>query len=159
MATVTQKAITAEEFFLIDGDPGQKLELVRGKSARVLGNATALLVLIKGLPLAYNKDLQETQQPLFDSADTLLQMLPGFRGVKRMTYASALTDLRTRRSTRTTAPHRPTRATSELAGPTASYKSQPSCDASTGRHERATTDRGGRSVAEPLGAGYQGPFP
>jgi len=52
------------------------LELVRGKSGRVLGNATALLVAVKGLPLAYNKDLQETQQPVFDSADTLLQMLP-----------------------------------------------------------------------------------
>ncbi len=52
------------------------LELVRGKSGRTLGNATNLMVAIKGLPLAYNKDLQETQEPLFDSSDTLLQMLP-----------------------------------------------------------------------------------
>lgn len=52
------------------------LELVRGKSGRVLGNAIALMVAVKGLPLAYNKDLQETQEPLFDSSDTLLQMLP-----------------------------------------------------------------------------------
>ncbi|MGA2856145.1 MAG: argininosuccinate lyase [Candidatus Sulfotelmatobacter sp.] len=52
------------------------LELVRGKSGRVLGNAVALMVAVKGLPLAYNKDLQETQEPLFDSADTLLQMMP-----------------------------------------------------------------------------------
>src|SRR5581483_1644312 len=52
------------------------LELVRGKSGRVLGNATALMVSVKGLPLAYNKDLQETQEPLFDAADTLLRMLP-----------------------------------------------------------------------------------
>lgn len=52
------------------------LELVRGKSGRVLGNATALMVAVKGLPLAYNKDLQETQEPLFDSSNTLLQMLP-----------------------------------------------------------------------------------
>jgi len=52
------------------------LELVRGKSARIIGNATALLVTVKGLPLAYNKDLQETQEPISDSADTLLQMLP-----------------------------------------------------------------------------------
>jgi len=52
------------------------LELVRGKCGRVIGNATALMVTVKGLPLAYNKDLQESQQPLFDSADTLLQMLP-----------------------------------------------------------------------------------
>ena len=52
------------------------LELVRGKSGRVLGNAVALMVAVKGLPLAYNKDLQETQEPIFDSADALLQMLP-----------------------------------------------------------------------------------
>jgi argininosuccinate lyase len=52
------------------------LELVRGKSGRVLGNANALMVAVKGLPLAYNKDLQETQEPLFDASDTLLHMLP-----------------------------------------------------------------------------------
>jgi len=52
------------------------LELVRGKSGRILGNATGLMVAVKGLPLAYNKDLQETQEPLFDSSDTMLQMLP-----------------------------------------------------------------------------------
>jgi argininosuccinate lyase len=52
------------------------LELVRGKSSRVLGNTVALVVAVKGLPLAYNKDLQETQEPLFDSADTLLRVLP-----------------------------------------------------------------------------------
>jgi argininosuccinate lyase len=52
------------------------LELVRGKSGRVLGDATSLLVAVKGLPLAYNKDLQETQEPLFAASDTLLQMLP-----------------------------------------------------------------------------------
>jgi len=52
------------------------LELVRGKTGRVLGHATALMVFVKGLPLAYNKDLQETQEALFDAADTLLRMLP-----------------------------------------------------------------------------------
>jgi argininosuccinate lyase len=52
------------------------LELVRGKTGRVIGNATALMVTLKGLPLAYNKDLQETQQPLFDAADTVLGLLP-----------------------------------------------------------------------------------
>ena len=52
------------------------LELVRGKSGRVLGNATTLMVSVKGLPLAYNKDLQEAQEPLFDASNTLLQMLP-----------------------------------------------------------------------------------
>jgi len=52
------------------------LELVRGKSGRVIGDATSLLITVKGLPLAYNKDLQETQEPLFDAADALMQMLP-----------------------------------------------------------------------------------
>jgi argininosuccinate lyase len=52
------------------------LELTRGKAARVIGEATALLVGVKGLPLAYNKDLQETQEPLFDASETLLALLP-----------------------------------------------------------------------------------
>jgi argininosuccinate lyase len=52
------------------------LELVRGKTGRVVGHATALMITLKGLPLAYNKDLQETQEALFDSADTMLSMLP-----------------------------------------------------------------------------------
>jgi argininosuccinate lyase len=52
------------------------LELVRGKSGRIIGHAAGLMVTVKGLPLAYNKDLQESQEPVFDSADTLLQMLP-----------------------------------------------------------------------------------
>ena len=52
------------------------LELTRGKCARVIGDSTALLICLKGLPLAYNKDLQETQEPLFDAADTVLSLLP-----------------------------------------------------------------------------------
>jgi argininosuccinate lyase len=51
------------------------LELIRGKSARVLGDLTALLVLVKGLPLAYNRDLQEDKERLFDSVDTVLACL------------------------------------------------------------------------------------
>ena len=52
------------------------LELVRGKAARVMGCATTLQTLVKGLPLAYNKDLQETQEPVFNAADTVITMLP-----------------------------------------------------------------------------------
>ncbi|MGD0823465.1 MAG: argininosuccinate lyase [Terriglobales bacterium] len=52
------------------------LELVRAKAARVLGCATTLQTLVKGLPLAYNKDLQETQEPLFNASDAVLAMLP-----------------------------------------------------------------------------------
>ncbi|MFH1923693.1 MAG: argininosuccinate lyase [Planctomycetota bacterium] len=47
------------------------LELVRGKTARVVGNLQSLLVLVKGLPLAYNRDLQEDKPPIFDSFDTV----------------------------------------------------------------------------------------
>ena len=46
-------------------------ELIRGKTARVVGNLNTLLVLVKGLPLAYNRDLQEDKPPLFDSVDTV----------------------------------------------------------------------------------------
>ncbi|MBN2295366.1 MAG: argininosuccinate lyase [Pirellulales bacterium] len=51
------------------------LELIRGKTARVVGNLQTLLVLVKGLPLAYNRDLQEDKPPLFDSFDTVLASL------------------------------------------------------------------------------------
>ncbi len=51
------------------------LELIRGRAARVVGNLQTLLVLIKGLPLAYNRDLQEDKGPLFDSVDTVTACL------------------------------------------------------------------------------------
>jgi argininosuccinate lyase len=47
------------------------LELIRGRAARVVGSLTTLLVLIKGLPLAYNRDLQEDKEPLFAAFDTV----------------------------------------------------------------------------------------
>jgi argininosuccinate lyase len=52
------------------------LELVRGKAARLMGDATALMASTKGLPLAYNKDLQETQESLFEAAETMLSIVP-----------------------------------------------------------------------------------
>src|SRR6202140_424549 len=52
------------------------LELVRGRAARVMGCATTLQTLVKGLPLAYNKDLQETQEAVFNASDTVIAMLP-----------------------------------------------------------------------------------
>jgi argininosuccinate lyase len=52
------------------------LELARGKTGCVIGSATSLMVTLKGLPLAYNKDLQEMQEPLFDAADAILALLP-----------------------------------------------------------------------------------
>ncbi|MCU1286621.1 MAG: argininosuccinate lyase [Acidobacteriales bacterium] len=59
------------------------LELIRAKSARLIGNASAVTINMKGLPLAYNKDLQETQQPIFDSAITALAMLQHATGFMR----------------------------------------------------------------------------
>jgi len=56
-------------------------ELLRGKSARLIGAATSLSMLMKGLPLAYNKDLQEGQEQVFEAADTadgILKILPAF---------------------------------------------------------------------------------
>jgi argininosuccinate lyase len=55
---------------------GDLLELTRGKAARVIGDATSLLIATKGLPLAYNKDLQETQEPLFHATETMVSLLP-----------------------------------------------------------------------------------
>ncbi len=56
-------------------------ELVRGKSGRVIGNLNALLVLMKGQPLAYNRDNQEDKLPLFDTADTLRDCLRAMTGI------------------------------------------------------------------------------
>ena len=56
-------------------------ELTRGKSGRLIGNLTGLLATLKGLPLAYNRDLQEDKEPLFDSVNTLLVVLPALRGL------------------------------------------------------------------------------
>ncbi|MDE3076802.1 MAG: argininosuccinate lyase, partial [Chloroflexota bacterium] len=50
-------------------------ELLRGKSGRLTGHLMSLLTVLKGLPLSYNKDLQEDKEPLFDAADTLLACL------------------------------------------------------------------------------------
>jgi argininosuccinate lyase len=52
------------------------MELLRGKSGRMLGHLVALLTTLKGLPSAYNKDLQEDKEPLFDAIDTLKLALP-----------------------------------------------------------------------------------
>jgi argininosuccinate lyase len=56
-------------------------ELARGKSGRLIGNLTGLLTTLKGLPLAYNRDLQEDKEPVFDSIETLEVLLPAFTGM------------------------------------------------------------------------------
>jgi len=56
-------------------------ELARGKAGRLIGNLTGLLTTMKGLPLAYNRDLQEDKEPVFDSVDTLEVLLPAFTGM------------------------------------------------------------------------------
>jgi argininosuccinate lyase len=62
-------------------------ELARGKSGRLVGNLTGLLVTLKGLPLAYNRDLQEDKEPLFDSVRQILLILAAMTGAYRsMTF-------------------------------------------------------------------------
>lgn len=56
-------------------------ELARGKSGRLIGNLTGLLATLKALPLAYNRDLQEDKEPLFDSVEQLQLVLPAFIGM------------------------------------------------------------------------------
>jgi len=56
-------------------------ELARGKAGRFVGNLTGLLTMLKGLPLAYDRDLQEDKQPVFDSVEQLLLLLPAVTGM------------------------------------------------------------------------------
>ena len=56
-------------------------ELARGKAGRLIGNLTGLLATLKALPLAYNRDLQEDKEPIFDSVETLELVLPAFTGM------------------------------------------------------------------------------
>jgi argininosuccinate lyase len=56
-------------------------ELARGKAGRLIGNLTGLLTTLKGLPLAYNRDLQEDKEPVFDTVDTLTMVLPALAGM------------------------------------------------------------------------------
>lgn len=62
-------------------------ELTRGKSGRLIGNLTGLLATLKAMPLAYNRDLQEDKEPVFDSVHQLEMILPAFAGmVATMTF-------------------------------------------------------------------------
>lgn len=65
-------------------------ELVRGKTARVYGDLFAIMTLLKGLPMAYNRDLQEDKEPLFDAVDTLKECLAIFTNmIKHTKFNSA----------------------------------------------------------------------
>ncbi|MGN6606291.1 MAG: argininosuccinate lyase [Jatrophihabitans sp.] len=65
-------------------------ELARGKSGRLIGNLTGLLATLKGLPLAYDRDLQEDKEPVFDTVDQLLMLLPAVTGlVRTLTFDTA----------------------------------------------------------------------
>jgi argininosuccinate lyase len=62
-------------------------ELARGKTGRIIGNLTGLLATLKALPLSYNRDLQEDKEPLFDSFDQLMLVMPAMTGmVATMTF-------------------------------------------------------------------------
>ncbi|PFG42914.1 argininosuccinate lyase [Isoptericola jiangsuensis] len=65
-------------------------ELARGKSGRLVGDLTGLMTTLKGLPLAYNRDLQEDKEPVFDQVDTLTVLLPAFAGmIRTLTFDTA----------------------------------------------------------------------
>jgi argininosuccinate lyase len=64
-------------------------ELIRGKTGRVYGDLTALLTIMKGLPLAYNKDMQEDKEPVFDAAETLSGCLTVFTNMIRTMKVNA----------------------------------------------------------------------
>ena len=65
-------------------------ELARGKTGRLIGNLAGLLSTLKALPLSYNRDLQEDKEPVFDSFDSLMLVLPAFTGmVATMTFDKA----------------------------------------------------------------------
>jgi argininosuccinate lyase len=64
-------------------------ELTRGKSGRVIGNLVALLTTLKGLPMTYNRDMQEDKEPVFDSVDTVKAALQVFAGMLRGTRVNA----------------------------------------------------------------------
>ncbi|MDO8747450.1 MAG: lyase family protein, partial [Thermodesulfovibrionales bacterium] len=71
-------------------------ELIRGKTGRIYGNIMALMTVMKGLPLAYNRDMQEDKTPVFDTVDTiksclavLAQMMPQIKFMRERMYESA----------------------------------------------------------------------
>jgi argininosuccinate lyase len=65
-------------------------ELARGKAGRLVGNLAGLLATLKALPLAYNRDLQEDKEPVIDSVDQLLVLLPAFTGmIATLTFDTA----------------------------------------------------------------------
>ncbi|MBI1806987.1 MAG: argininosuccinate lyase [Ignavibacteria bacterium] len=64
-------------------------ELIRGKTGRVYGDLMALLTVMKGLPLAYNRDLQEDKEPLFDACDTVTDCLSMFSSMLKTTRFNA----------------------------------------------------------------------
>lgn len=66
-------------------------ELARGKSGRLIGNLTGLLATLKGLPFAYNRDLQEDKEPVFDTVEQLLLVLPAMTGmISTLTFNTEL---------------------------------------------------------------------
>ena len=89
-------------------------ELARGKAGRLIGNLTGLLATLKGLPLAYNRDLQEDKEPVFDSVDQLLVLTPAVAGSDRHAHVRHRAARRPRPA-RVLAGHRCRR----LAGPAA----------------------------------------
>ena len=103
-------------------------ELVRGKTGRVYGALTSILTTMKGIPLAYNKDMQEDKEPVFDAIDTAKICLQVFAPMIREMKANeenmmhaAQKDLSTRRIWRITLPRRACRSVRRTKSPEPSF--------------------------------------
>ena len=91
-------------------------ELARGKAGRLIGGLTGLLTTLKGLPLTYNRDLQEDKEPVFDAVDTLLLVLPAMAGPGQLPCDSMRNGW-PRGCRRPRARHRPGRTAGPARGP------------------------------------------
>ena len=90
-------------------------ELVRGKSGRVIGHLVALLMLMKGQPLAYNKDNQEDKEPLFDTVDTLADTLAIMTDLVATGHHACIADAHARRGAARASRPRPISPTTSCA--------------------------------------------
>ena len=130
-------------------------ELARGKSGRLIGNLMALLTMLKGLPLAYNRDLQEDKEPVFDAVDTLLVLLPAVSGMVATLTLRRRADGR-RRSGR--ASRSPPTSPSGWCG-RASRSATPTRSPAPGATLRGARRRAVGAVRRRAGRGLPGPDP
>ena len=133
-------------------------ELVRGKTGRVLGDLVALLTMLKGLPLAYNRDLQEDKAPLFDAVDTLRRIARRARRDAAARSASAPTRMaRGRRRAARSRPTSPTASSSAACRSGGRTRSSARWCATASPPGRGLRDLDAADAAPPLAAARRRP--